>query len=82
MWRRRCDLKDALGRPGQGVHKARIGDAALWDVAGTLLGAYAAHRVSEVPLVVCMVGGLIAGEAAHWYFCVDTATQRWLRGSE
>jgi hypothetical protein len=43
------------------------------------VGAYAAHRASGVPLVVSIVGALVVGEAAHWYFCVDTATQHWLR---
>jgi len=77
---RACQHRHALGRPGEGVHAARVGDAALFDVVGTLVGAYAAHRASGVPLVVSIVGALVAGEAAHWYFCVDTATQRWLRG--
>ena len=41
----------------------------------TLGGAYGLHRVTAAPLVVCIVGLFVAGEAAHWYFCVDTATQ-------
>ena len=76
---RRCDLRDVFGRPREGFHRARIGDAALWDLVATLAGAYAAHRASRVPLVASIVLCLVGGEVAHWYACVDTATLRWLR---
>ena len=75
---RRCDLKHMLGIPHEGVHKTRIGDAAFWDVFFTLCGAYLAHAATQIPLVVCTITAFVVGELLHWYFCVETATQKWL----
>lgn len=83
-----CEYKDALGRPGEGVHAWRIGAAhgARDGIAGTdlLLTAGAAYLLSRstkrgattAGFLVVFIVLLLAAVAIHRLFCVDTALNR------
>jgi hypothetical protein len=73
-----CSFKHALGRPGEGVHAARIGRFAAFDVVGTVvIGvviAYATCRKSLVASSLAWTAALLLlGLFLHWLFCVPTA---------
>jgi hypothetical protein len=82
--KRLCRYKDALGAPGEGVHAWRLGPGGGFAAADVLLtGAAAALIAQKAPAgarplaaVAVFVLLLIAGVAAHWLFCVDTALNR------
>lgn len=75
-----CAYRDALGRPGQGVHAPRLGPYAAVDLGLTAAAAYALAGPEPT------VGRFAAAAAAllvlavvfHWAFCVDTALARQL----
>lgn len=80
-----CKYRDALGRPGEGVHSWRvppgIAGADLLLTAGV---AFLLSRVaftsygSVVAFLIVFVILIIAGIALHTIFCVDTALNRYL----
>jgi len=76
-----CDYKDALGKPGQGFHEARLGSFALWDTVGTFaiaaLITYTSgpslQKFAWVSLIVFVLSIIL-----HWVFCVETESGRLL----
>lgn len=76
-----CRYKDALGVPGQGLHAARLGRFALWDVVGTVAGGWALARYMRWSVPVTVAGTFLTGHALHLLFCVDTAAVRMLHSS-
>ncbi len=75
---RRCDLKDSLGRPGEGFHK-HFGGVAVGDLIGTVAIAGAISYLTAWRFMIVLIVLLIAAEALHWYFCVDTAFIKFVR---
>lgn len=71
-----CQYKHALGVPGEGVHAARLGPFALWDVVGTVVGGYAVSRVNGSRPMPTIVATFVVGHLLHIAFCVDTAAVR------
>lgn len=69
-----CKYKDILGQPLKGFHATRIGIFALWDIVGTIIGAYVIYKMQTThSYVKILIGLLILGEILHYLFCVDTA---------
>eukprot|EP00951_Prasinocladus_malaysianus_P011535 scaffold85168_cov19-Prasinocladus_malaysianus.AAC.2 len=69
-----CAWRDALGRPGVGVHRARLPgtDTALWDFVGTIAAAWGLSAATGIRASLTTIALLVAAEALHWAFCVRT----------
>jgi hypothetical protein len=69
-----CPLKNLFGAPRTGVHAARIPvlDVALFDVLGTIAGAWAIQRyvTPGQSFWVVLIALFITGELMHRLFCV------------
>ena len=72
--------RDALGSPGAGAHKARLGPFALVDCLATLVAAgglaWATHSNFFVVLLVLVLLAILV----HAAFGVRTALNVWLAG--
>lgn len=68
-----CRFQDALGVPGEGVHKVRVPgtDTAAADYVMTLLAAWLISAVFKASLVSVTVALFVAGVVAHRIFCVQ-----------
>ena len=73
--------KDALGIPGQGVHKHFMG-IAIVDVLMTILGSYLFHRMTGYTLWKCIIGLFILGIVLHRLFGVQTTLDKFLFGNK
>jgi hypothetical protein len=79
-----CKYRDALGKPGEGVHAWRIGGLAATDLLMTAAAAFLLSRTAfkaQPPLIgflVIFVILIVAAVAIHRAFCVDTALNRCL----
>lgn len=75
-------FSDALGKPRQGFHAARIPvlDIALWDTVGTIAiaGGLAWALGGNVPFWILFAFAL--GVILHWVFGVKTRVATVLRG--
>lgn len=70
-----CPLKDILGKPGQGVHSARIPgtNIALVDTVATFIAAYFIQKQLNIySYIQVLIALLILGEILHVLFCVKT----------
>ena len=68
----------ALGKPGQGFHRARWFGLARNDIVMTLLAAIATAMYTHTSVVQSMLVWFVAGIVAHWVFDVPTAMARFL----
>lgn len=68
-----CQYRHSLGVPEQGVHAARLGPFAFWDVAMTVGGGYALARWQDWPVGQTIAATFVVGHVLHVVFCVDTA---------
>jgi hypothetical protein len=73
-----ASIKNALGRPKEGVHSWRIFDIAIVDVALTLVAAWLIARYMEVPLWQPALILFVLGIIAHRAFGVRTTVDKWL----
>jgi hypothetical protein len=73
-----CPFKDILGKPGEGIHSARIGGIALFDTLATIVGAYFIQKkwYPETPYWKVLLIFFIIGEILHILFCVKTPIVR------
>lgn len=71
-----CKYKDSLGKPREGVHSARLMDVAVFDVAGTVLAAYALSRYTSVRFWPALAFLFLAGIVLHRLFCVRTTLDK------
>jgi hypothetical protein len=71
-------LKDALGRPKEGVHSLRIFDIAVVDVVLTVVAAWCIARYMDVPLWKPTIGLFALGIVAHRAVGVRTTVDKWL----
>lgn len=67
--------RDALGKPGVGVHTHLFG-VAVFDLLLTVGGAWWVSARYDVSFFVTLLILLIIGIIAHEAFCVDTALNR------
>lgn len=85
-----CAFKDALGKPGEGLHSYRIGGLAAVDLLLTGIAAYFISRKASpllglgwapTTILVFLVLVLIA-IGVHRAFCVNTQLNAWIFGEE
>ena len=70
----KISLSDALGKPHEGFHSARMpGDLAVNDVVGTFAIAAMVSVYFDMPLWKSAIGLFALAEVSHFAFGVDTA---------
>ncbi len=77
-----CKHKDALGKPGEGVHKYRFMNIAVVDVLLTILLAKAIqyYIIPKYDIWFILIGCFISGIILHRVFCVKTTIDKLLFG--
>ena len=64
--------KDALGVPGEGIHKYRFLNTAIADYGLAILLACFITYITKIPLVLSTILVLIIGIVLHMLFGVET----------
>lgn len=79
-----CQFRDALGRPGEGIHAWRVGSGEGLAGADLLMTAAAAGAIVALSgeltafrFALAFVVLVIVSVAVHLAFCVDTPLTRW-----
>jgi hypothetical protein len=68
-----CRYRDALGKPGEGIHRWRIGGLALVDILLTLALAGGIAWIAKKNFWAVLLVVLILAIVIHEAFCVPTA---------
>jgi hypothetical protein len=70
-----CPFKDILGKPGEGIHSARIPglNISFVDTLLTFIGAYYIQKhFPQFSYLQVLIAFFILGEILHILFCVKT----------
>lgn len=70
--------KNILGTIGEGVHKYKVFNTAMFDYIGTIIIAYITTYFTNIPLVLTTIFWFIAGIVLHILFGVETNTIKYL----
>lgn len=70
------DYKDALGKPGEGIHSHFGLGFAVIDVALTALAAYILSSSFNIGFIFAFLILIVLGIAMHYIFGVQTALNR------
>ena len=70
-------LKELAGNPGEGVHKTRLVDAAMFDYIGTIFIAIIFSKLTKIPLVLSTIILFIIGELLHMMCGIKTSTVKY-----
>ena len=73
-----CAYKNALGKPGQGIHSYRLFGVAIVDVIFTIFGAMLISYFSKYNFVKILVSLFLLGIILHRLFCVRTTVDKLL----
>jgi len=73
-----CKYKNALGKPGKGIHSYRIFNIAIMDVIMTLIGAVILSYLFNVKFIYLSIILFILGIILHRLFCVRTTIDKLL----
>jgi hypothetical protein len=74
-----CKYKNALGVPGKGIHRFRIGNIAVVDVALTFVLAYIIWvLIGKYNYWVILFFCFLAAVILHRMFCVKTTVDKFL----
>ncbi len=73
-----CAYKDALGKPGKGIHSYRLFGVAIVDVIFTIFGAMLIAYFSKYNFVKILVSLFLLGIILHRLFCVRTTVDKLL----
>ena len=71
-------FKDVFGIPGQGVHRYRFLNAAIFDYLSTIVLSIIFSKVTKIPLVLSTILMFIIGIILHVLFGVNTETVKFL----
>lgn len=71
-----CKYKDLFGAPNTGVHRFRIFNIAIVDVAVTLVIVYLFSRFTKINIWISLVIFFIAMLVSHRLFCVRSTTDK------
>jgi hypothetical protein len=75
-----CPYKDALGKPGVGVHSYRILNLAIADIIMTLIASAIISYAFKFPFLWVTVFLFALGIFLHRIFCVRTTVDKFLFG--
>jgi hypothetical protein len=73
-----CAYKDALGKPGKGIHSYRLFGVAIVDVLFTVLAAMLIAYFSKYNFVKILIFLFLLGIILHRLFCVRTTVDKLL----
>ena len=73
-----CKYKNALGKPGKGVHSFRIFGVAIVDVLLTIIAAYVISYFFKYNFIHTLLFLFILGILLHRIFCVRTTIDKLL----
>jgi len=73
-----CKYKDALGKPGVGIHSYRIFNIAIADVIMTFIGAFVISYSLNISFVWTSIFLFILVIILHRIFCVKTTIDKLL----
>ena len=73
-----CKYKDALGKPGVGIHSYRIFNIAIVDVIMTFIGAFIISYFLNISFIKTSIFLFILGIILHRIFCVKTTIDKLL----
>ncbi len=73
-----CKYKDALGKPGKGVHSYRLFDIAIIDVIATVIVATLVSYFLDYGFLPTLAFLFVLGIILHSIFCVKTTINTWL----
>jgi len=73
-----CKYKDALGKPGVGIHSYRFFNIAIADVIMTFIGAFIISYFLNISFVWTSIFLFILGIILHRIFCVQTTIDKLL----
>ncbi len=73
-----CKYKDALGKPGVGIHSYRIFNIAIVDVIMTFIGAFIISYFLNISFIRTSIYLFILGIILHRIFCVKTTIDKLL----
>ena len=73
-----CQYKDALGKPGVGIHSYRIFNIAIVDVIMTFIGAFIISYFLNISFIRTSIFLFILGIILHHIFCVKTTIDKLL----
>jgi len=71
-----CKYKDALGKPGKGIHSYRFMGLAIADVIMTLVAALLISYYSGYSFLKVSIVLFISGIIVHRLFCVRTTIDK------
>jgi len=71
-----CPFANALGVPGEGVHKTRIFGLAAFDIFATIIGAVIFALILKIAIWKSLIFWFVLGEILHYAFGTDTAFLR------
>jgi hypothetical protein len=73
----KCPYANLFGKPGEGIHKYRLGPFALVDILLTVLGALiASYIIPGFNFITSFICLLLLAIILHKIFCVDTALNK------
>jgi len=73
-----CKYKDALGKPGKGIHSYRFMGVAIADVIMTIIGALIISFLIKKSFLLVLIVLFILGIILHRLFCVRTTIDKLL----
>lgn len=73
-----CKYKDALGKPGKGIHSYRFMGVAIADVIMTVIGALLISFLIKKSFLLVLIILFILGIILHRLFCVRTTIDKLL----
>ena len=78
-----CEYKDALGKPGEGIHSWRVppglaGFDLLLTAGAALLLSHTLLSGTVVSFLIALVILIVIAVIVHRAFCVNTALNTWL----
>jgi hypothetical protein len=73
-----CKYKDIIGKPNTGIHKYRIFDIAVVDVAVTILAGFLLSWFFEWNIWYTLGGIFLLGIISHRIFCVRSTVDKLL----
>ena len=71
-----CPFANALGVPGEGVHKTRIFGLAAFDIFATIIGAIIFAFILKIAIWKSLIFWFVLGEVLHYAFGTKTAFLR------
>lgn len=73
-----CPYKNLFGKPNEGLHKYRILDIAIVDLASTIGAAYLISRYYNQDFKLILTILILLGIILHHLFCVKTTIDKLL----